>query len=262
MDIRELYCIEFLNNKKYIGVSKNFKNRFNNHLGSVKNGSHLPIHNAIRKYGEENIYVYVCVIGKKEYIFDLERKAISFFKTRDRQYGYNVALGGETSPVDGIGHTKETKLKMSISQKKRIHTAEEIEKMTASLKGRIFTEDHLKKLKKPKSEQHKKNIGRALKGKSTNQGINNPMFGKHHSEETKQKIREKRLLQVFSEETLNKFKNKKISEETRRKMSESHKGKQTNWMKGRSPWNKGKKYSHKTLQKDKLKRSQPIIPEN
>lgn len=87
MNIRELYCIEFLNNKKYIGVSKNFKNRFNNHLGSVKNGSHLPIHNAIRKYGEENVYVYVCVIGEKEYIFDLERKAISFFKTRDRQIG-------------------------------------------------------------------------------------------------------------------------------------------------------------------------------
>ncbi len=47
---------------------------------------------------------------------------------------------------------------------------------------------------------------------SRNKGKNNPMFGRHHSEETKRKIGEGR-------------KGKNHSEEAKRKMSEAHKGK-------------------------------------
>lgn len=49
-------------------------------------------------------------------------------------------------------------------------------------------------------------------------GKNHPFYGKHHSAETRRKMSES---------------HKNISEETRRKISES--------MKGRTPWNKGRK---------------------
>ena len=60
-------------------------------------------------------------------------------------------------------------------------------------------------------------------------GMNNPMYGKHHSNETKAKISATRTGKKFSDEAKRKMseakkgknKGKKISEETRRKMSES-----------------------------------------
>lgn len=57
-------------------------------------------------------------------------------------------------------------------------------------------------------------------------GEKNPMFGKHHSEETKRKISERA---------------KNISDETRRKMSEARKGKPAH--------NKGKKMSEEARRK-------------
>lgn len=53
----------------------------------------------------------------------------------------------------------------------------------------------------------------------------NPFYGKLHSQETINIIKEKRKLQKFSKETREKFKNKVISQETKDKMSKSRLGK-------------------------------------
>jgi len=82
-------------------------------------------------------------------------------------------------------------------------------------------------------------------------GEKNPFYGKHHSEETKDKIRENRpdvcgeknpfYGKCHSEETKQKIREKlkgnKLSEETKQKISKSSKG--------RIAWNKGKKYKLK-----------------
>ena len=62
---------------------------------------------------------------------------------------------------------------------------------------------------KPKTEEHKNKISETLKGKLA--GENNPMYGKHHSEATREKISKAE-------------KGKYVSEETRRKLSEASKG--------------------------------------
>ena len=81
-------------------------------------------------------------------------------------------------------------------------------------------------------------------------GKNHPMFGKHHTEESKKKMSNSHKGQIspnkgkpMSEEQKKKLSeaNKNISDETRKKMSESHKGKP-------SP-NKGKKMSEETRRK-------------
>ncbi len=61
-----------------------------------------------------------------------------------------------------------------------------------------------------------------------NKGEKHPMFGKHHSEETKKKIGIGNKGKIVSDETKRKLseinKGKKHSEETKKKMSESSKG--------------------------------------
>ena len=64
--------------------------------------------------------------------------------------------------------------------------------------------------------------------KCWNGGKNNPMYGKNHTKETREKIKVKRLNQIITEETKQKIsqahKGKIISEKTRKKMSEAFKG--------------------------------------
>lgn len=73
------------------------------------------------------------------------------------------------------------------------------------------------------------------------EGEDNPFYGKNHSEETKQKLREAmkgRPSYIRTKETCHKLSEAKkghpVSEETRKKLSESHKGK-VSWNKGISP---------------------------
>ena len=160
-------------------------------------------------------------VGEKDYILEMEKKAIFIFKTMNKKFGYNMSPGGEISPVAGIGHSKKSKRKMSISQKNRIHTPEEIAKMAASLKGRVFSEEHKEKLSFaaskrkipeqirtkisaslkgnipwnkgiPRSNEVKRIISDSLKGHSATIGFT----GRKHSEETKQRMRESHLKRV------------------------------------------------------------------
>ena len=78
---------------------------------------------------------------------------------------------------------------------------------------------------KPKTEEHKNKISETLKGKLA--GENNPMYGKRHSEATREKISKAE-------------KGKYVSEETRRKLSEAGKGNK-NML--------GKKHSEETKKK-------------
>lgn len=90
-------------------------------------------------------------------------------------------------------HSKETKLRMSLSHMNKTHSNETKMKMSKAKKGNSYAKG------RTLSEEHKKKIGLGNKGKSV-------------SEKTRQK-----LSQIH--------KGKKLSEEHKRKISESHKGK-------------------------------------
>jgi len=111
----------------------------------------------------------------------------------------------------GKSHTEETKKKISESNKGNKYCL-----------GRILSEESKKKMR--------------ISHKGTHMGENNPMYGKHHTSESRQKIRDtiKGKPSSFkgrhhSEESRKKLseanKGKHPSEETREKMSESRKGK-------------------------------------
>lgn len=137
-------------------------------------------------------------------------------------------------------------------------TEEHKRKISIALKGRVFSEETKRKMSdaqrgKKATEETRKKLSLAHKGK------NNYWFGKHHSEETKRKIREKDSLtirakfktewgkkirknlsmrntgsgnpmfkHIYSSETLEKMsknaKKRVFSEETRKKFSENTRG--------------------------------------
>ena len=88
-------------------------------------------------------------------------------------------------------------------------------------KGKKRSEETRKKLSKahkgkPKSEEQKKKQSEAMKGKHT--GENNPMYGKHHTDEAKE-----RMSKALSGEKHPMY-GKHLSEEQKKRMSEAHKG--------------------------------------
>lgn len=96
-------------------------------------------------------------------------------------------------------HSEETKRKIGESQKGKIISEESRRKMSEKQRGKII------------SQETKEKLSKSMSGKG------NPMYGKHHTEETKKRISEVRKEKYRNGEYV-------ISEETRRKMSESHKG--------------------------------------
>ena len=92
-----LYLMEFLSGKVYVGITTETPwKRFLGHRKSAMGRmSGLPVHKAVRKYGEPRIRT-LCV-GPQTIIAKLEVEAIKYFNCQVPN-GYNVSPGGEVSP--------------------------------------------------------------------------------------------------------------------------------------------------------------------
>lgn len=199
-----------INAKIYIGITKKDINaRIMKHL---VNDSYIG--NAIRKYGLQCFDTSVIDTSDDwSTLCEKEKEYIKFYNSKFPN-GYNLTDGGDG--VSNLPDFIETKRRNKISnfQKGRIHPDEQNRKISKALKGKKLSEEHKRKL----SESHQYQYGEK-----------NSFFGKKHTEESKQKIRDKRKLQVFTEETRKKLsesrKGKKHSEETKQKISKSKKGK-------------------------------------
>ena len=133
-------------------------------------------------------------------------------------------IGGKS----GVKHSDEAKQKMSESHRRENLSEETIQRMSESHKGIKQSEESKRKISekmtgenhpmygKHHSKETKENISEKLKGKMT--GENHPFYGKHHSKETKENISEK----LKGEN--NPMYGKHRSEETKIKMSEAKKG--------------------------------------
>jgi group I intron endonuclease len=176
--ITGIYCIEnLIDNKKYIGRAKNINIRWGNHRVELngKRSNSVALQNAWSKYGENNFKFYIVIECTIRELDELEKFYIKEFHSHTSEWGYNISWGGK-SPNLGKQTSEETKTKLSISNigknKGRKHTIEEKEKMSknrmgipASNKGKPMLEIQKEKLRKPKSEETKKKISKANKGK-------------------------------------------------------------------------------------------------
>lgn len=133
MLIHQLYVIEFSNGKKYFGITcQKLRERWKAHLSASKRDSVRPICLALRKY---TATIRTLAIGSREYICDLEIKAIEHFKTRDRKFGYNIGIGGDFGTMLGNKHSIAARAKIGEASKKRERTLDEAAKKSASMMG-------------------------------------------------------------------------------------------------------------------------------
>ena len=155
-------------NKVYIGITKlDVSKRWKNGNG-YKCNSYFT--RAILKYGWDNIMHEVLYDDlTKEQAEEKEMNLISFYKSDDHKFGYNIQHGGNSHCV-----SEETKHKIS-----------------KAMSDRKLSDETRKKL----SELHK--------------GNNNPMFGKRLSEEHKRKISIAEIGHTTSEITKDKISNAK-----------------------------------------------------
>lgn len=102
-----IYKISFKQtNKVYIGQSIRVEDRWTEHIRSsfpekyaLKNerDSGLPIHRAIHKYGLDNTKFEIIEICPKEKLDEREQYWIAFYKSDIKQFGYNIAFGGQAT---------------------------------------------------------------------------------------------------------------------------------------------------------------------
>lgn len=239
-----------VNGKKYIGKHKHdgFDNKYY--------GSGIALKRALNKYGKENFEVKIIEkIETNQDDLDLrEMYWIKYFDAAKNKNYYNNSMGGKEEGWSGFnkavkengGLSKEHIKKLSESHKgkpsnrKGKHLSNEIKlKIIESNKNRRWVNKnninkHIKSKELEKYLNNGWNFGRILNVK----GTNHPMYGKHHTRETKEKLSKshkgqipwnKNKCNIYSEEILQKMreskKGKKITESHKKKISEALKDK-------------------------------------
>lgn len=146
--------INLKNGKIYIGkTTQSLKRRFNQHISRALSNEerlkHIYLYSAIRKYGKESFSIELIEEVKKELLNQREEWWIKFYKTTEKENGYNLTGGGDggTNMLPStIKKIKETKNKNGTW----LHSEETKRKISTSHKGKKFSEEHKRKL----SENH------------------------------------------------------------------------------------------------------------
>ena len=98
-----IYLIKnLINGKVYIGETGNPKRRFSDHIKLANSEGHFAkkkkqaIHKAIAKYGKDNFkFEIIDQFATEKEAFDAEIKYIKEYKSKNRNFGYNLTYGGD-----------------------------------------------------------------------------------------------------------------------------------------------------------------------
>lgn len=133
-----------INNKVYIGKSKDPLKRFRIHLKIAKGGKEKyprkfqAIHAAIVKYGIYNFYFEIIKeLETESESFDFEMKTILELK-ENKIPNYNLSDGGEGN--SGWHHTDEAKKKMSIARRGKKFTTEHKLALSMAQSGELHSQ--------------------------------------------------------------------------------------------------------------------------
>lgn len=210
--IYKIVCMP--NNKVYIGQTNNIKRRLYEHKSTLRHNKHHNeyLQRAFNKYGENSFtfeFIEECNLTNVD---DRERYWIKFYKSNDKNYGFNSDSGGhnnktlsnehkmkisakvkgENNPMYGVSRkgsnnpfygkklSEEAKRVISEKAKKRYPKIKDILNSEESIIKRSISNTG-----KKRSEEFKTRMSEMAKERI---GEKNPFYGKVHSEETKRKI--------------------------------------------------------------------------
>lgn len=164
-----IYMVENkVNNKKYIGSSKNLRQRKNMHFYDLKHKRQTnPIFiEEYIKYGHENFEFKIIELCNKEDLLNKEQYYMDLYESYNTEKGYNISPSAKNT---GLAESTKIKHKTNkIGEKNYWYKKPELNPMYGK-----------KHSKEAREKMSKKKIGNK-----------NNMFGKKHSEETKRKISE------------------------------------------------------------------------
>lgn len=215
----KVYKHTFPNNKVYIGITiQNPNERWLNGKGYHHNNYMI---NAIKKYGWENVKHEILFNDlTKEEAVQKEIELIAFYKSNQREYGYNIESGGNYAG----SVSEETKKKISLACKGRKLSKEIIEIIANKNRGKKRSLETREKIRQA-------HIGRKGWHRSFehNENMRKSLTGKKRTPEQCKRISEAHKGIKLSEEAKIKIgiasKGRIVSEETRKKISEALKGK-------------------------------------
>jgi group I intron endonuclease len=166
-----------LDNKRYIGSSTNLSCRKSTHFKQLEKNNHdnSYLQYSYNKYGKGCfIFEILCYTEKNiNYLLLLENNFIKFYKSNERDWGYN--LRKEVNNNFGTKRSEETKLKMSLSSAGRKISEEgrsHMRKKHCSYTHKPFTEKHCKNISKSKigipimTEERKYSLSKKEEGSS------------------------------------------------------------------------------------------------
>lgn len=148
-----------INNKIYVGATKDLKRRIREHKSHSKHGGN-KFYDAICMYGFENFTFEVLYESdNKEDIFEKEIYYINKLNSLNDEVGYNQAnggIGGKTHDVSGNKNpmcgrqlTEEQKQQISEKLKGRKDSEETRLKKSIAMKGKKKTKEQILKRSKP-----------------------------------------------------------------------------------------------------------------
>ena len=218
MESSGIYVIRnLINNKVYVGSTKNFYNRKATHFKLLRENKHwnVKLQRSFNFHGEGNFKFEIIerVVYEKEIIIERENFHIQNLNAKD--HGYNIADASFGDCLSNHPFKEEIKKKISKGLKEtfsrmtdeerkekfgkagerngmfgRSHSEESKQAMKEAIKKNFELVGHGPTKGYKASEEHRKKISDFAK---TRIGEKNAFYGKEHSEESKKKISEARL---------------------------------------------------------------------
>jgi group I intron endonuclease len=203
--------INIINGMCYIGqTTKTLKKRKNCHLAKSRKNKGWKFHNAIREYGEENFLweiLYEC-----SSILEMEQQELYYIRLNDSvENGYNSRYSNTCITEDIRQKLSKSNKGRKLTQEQKDHLSkvakqnwiDNREKFNNGIKNRSYYGDKISEIKKKgfsdgtlvhgmKGKHHTEETKNKMckKAKERNNVEGNPMYGKKHSNNTKNKISE------------------------------------------------------------------------
>lgn len=201
-----------IDEKIYVGVHLSNDINNDNYLGS---GLHLR--RAIKKHGIQNFQrIIIHQTDSKQQAYQIERNIVNdqFVFRNDT---YNMKCGGFGGfPKNiwlGKHHSEETKEKCRLKNLGKIVSQQSKKKMSLAKKGKTTWNKGISPSQETKKKRSQSRTGKYV-------GKDNPWFGKHHSEQTRQKMRKPKS-QQHKQKLSETGKKRRHSDQTKAKITQS-----------------------------------------